>query len=269
MTTTHEINRAPPASSGTGQQAASIEFKNVGMTFESGHRRTEALKDVSFSVEEKAFVTLIGPSGCGKTTVLRTVADLLAPTTGQVTVLGGSPLDARRKREVGFVFQNAALLAWRTVLANVLLPFEVIGHADKTGHAKSLLDLVGLQGFEDHYPDELSGGMQQRVSIARALSYDPKILLMDEPFGALDLITRDRMAIELLRIWQAAEKTVLFVTHSVDEAVFLSDRVIVLSARPGYVLSNILIELPRPRTLEAREGDEFHRYAKELREMLR
>lgn len=249
--------------------AASIEFENVGVTFDSKQRRTEALKDVSFSVQEKAFVTLIGPSGCGKTTLLRIVADLIAPTTGKVTVLGGSPVAARRNREIGFVFQSAALLGWRTVLANVLLPFEVIGRSDGKERAKGLLDLVGLQGFENHYPDELSGGMQQRVSIARALSYDPKILLMDEPFGALDLITRDRMAMELLRIWQAAEKTVLFVTHSVDEAVFLSDRVLVLSARPGRIVSNMPIALPRPRTLEVREGEEFQHYARELRELLR
>ncbi len=256
------------ASRSTDRRSICVELRNVGMTFQARRRRTDALQDVSFAVEEKAFVTLIGPSGCGKTTALRMVADLIAPTSGTVTVLGGTTREARRNRQIGFVFQQAALLGWRSVLSNVLLPLEVMGHSHGQSRGLELLDLVGLHGFENHYPDELSGGMQQRVSIARALSYDPKILLMDEPFGALDLITRDRMALELLRIWERTEKTVLFVTHSIGEAVFLSDRVLVLSARPGTVLANVPIDLPRPRTLELRDSDEFHRLAKMLREML-
>jgi NitT/TauT family transport system ATP-binding protein len=246
----------------------SVELRNIGMIFQAQHRRTEAVMDVSLSVEEKSFVTLIGPSGCGKTTILRMVADLIAPTSGAITVLGSTTRQARLNRQVGFVFQQAALLGWRSVLLNVLLPYEIIGLSGGKSRAMELLDLVGLTGFEDYYPDELSGGMQQRVSIARALSYDPKVLLMDEPFGALDLITRDRMALELLRIWERTEKTVLFVTHSIDEAAFLSDRVLVLSARPGRVLANVPIDLPRPRTLAVRDSDEFHRLHTMLREML-
>lgn len=252
----------------TSQPSICVEMRNVGMTFQSKQRRTEALTDISFSVEERSFVTLIGPSGCGKTTLLRMIGDLITPTTGMVKVIGGTTKEARCNRNIGFVFQQAALLGWRSVLSNVLLPFEVMGRSDGKPRAMELLELVGLSGFENHYPDELSGGMQQRVSIARALSYDPKILLMDEPFGALDLITRDRMALELLRIWQKTEKTVVFVTHSIDEAVFLSDRVVVLSARPGKVLANVTINLPRPRTLEVRDSDEFHHLHAELREML-
>lgn len=260
----------PSSAEGPAAYAKSscVELGDVGMVFESRERRTEALKDVALRVEENSFVTLIGPSGCGKTTVLRIVADLVSPTSGSVEVLGGSPKDARRDRKVGFVFQHAALLGWRTVLSNVLLPGEIMGGTDGKKRSEELLELVGLRGFEQHYPDELSGGMQQRVSIARALSYDPKILLMDEPFGALDLITRDKMALELLRIWQKAEKTVLFVTHSIDEAVLLSDQVLVLSTRPGTVLERVQIDLSRPRTLEMRDSSRFHELARHLREML-
>jgi NitT/TauT family transport system ATP-binding protein len=243
---------------------ASVELENVSVTFHTDRGITEAVRDVSFSVREKEFVTLIGPSGCGKTTILRLIADIIAPTSGEVRVLGGGPAEARRNRQLGYVFQSPALLAWRTVLNNVLLPSEVM-RDQHTGRAQELLKLVGLEGFENHYPDELSGGMQQRVSIARALSFDPSILLMDEPFGALDLITRERMSQELLHIWENTHKTVLFVTHSIQEAVALSDRVLVLSPRPAVVQAEEVIELSRPRS---RDNRVFQRIASKLREML-
>lgn len=245
-----------------------LDLQNVGMTFRSGRRETEALRQVTFSMREREFVTLIGPSGCGKTTILRIIANLVAATHGTVTVLGGSPAQARHKRLIGFAFQEAALLDWRTVLHNVLLPLEVLGRKDGERTARELIHLVGLEGFEGHFPDELSGGMQQRVSIARALSFNPRLLLMDEPFGALDLITRERMGQELLRIWQRTEKTVLFVTHSIPEAVMLSDRVLVMSPRPATILAEVQIALPRPRGPDVREHEEFLRLTSRLREML-
>lgn len=245
-----------------------IDLQNVNMTFKSPDRQTEALRDVSFSVIEREFVTLIGPSGCGKTTILRVIADLVLATDGLVSVLGGSPAEARKARRIGYVFQEPALLVWRTILKNVLLPSEVLGRKDGEQNAHELLQLVGLEGFESHYPDELSGGMQQRVSIARALSFDPSLLLMDEPFGALDLLTRERMGQELLRIWRKTEKTVLFVTHSIQEAVMLSDRVLVMLPRPGRVLAEVPIKLPRPRGPDVRKSREFRRLATDLREML-
>ncbi len=182
--------------------------------------------------------------------------------------MGQPPDAARKKRLIGMVFQQPALLAWRTVLQNVQLPLQVLHRPDSAATARGLLHMVGLQGFEGHYPDELSGGMQQRVSIARALSFDPHILLMDEPFGALDLITRDKMALELARICQQANKTVVFVTHSIDEAVILSDWVIVLTARPGTIAARVRIDLPRPRGLEVRESPAFHHLTKTLRSLL-
>ena len=245
-----------------------MDLQNVSMTFRSGRRHTEALREVTFSMREGEFVTLIGPSGCGKTTILRILANLVAATSGSVTVLGGSPAEARRKRLIGFAFQEAALLDWRTVLDNVLLPLEVLGRKNGERTARELLSLVGLEGFEGHFPDELSGGMQQRVSIARALAFDPRLLLMDEPFGSLDMITRERMGQELLRIWQKTEKTVLFVTHSIQEAVMLSDRVLVMSPRPATILAEVKVALPRPRGPEVREHGEFLRLTTKLREML-
>ena len=236
-----------------------LSIRNLRKVFKTREGEIEALSNVSFDVHPGEFVSIVGPSGCGKTTVLKIVAGLVTKSSGEIDV------DEKQfdpTREVGFVFQTASLLQWRKVLDNVLLPIEILkndrGSMEKK--AKELLELVGLQDFMDSYPNELSGGMQQRVSIARALIHDPKLLLMDEPFGALDAITRERLNIELLRIWTESRKTVLFVTHDINEALFLSDRVIVLSARPSVMVQALDIQLPRPRTLEVRALTEFGNY---------
>lgn len=250
------------------QDRPSIVFEDVAKTFVSRERVTEALLDVSFVVENNQFVSIIGPSGCGKTTILKMIADLIVPTKGVVRVLGDLPTSARRDRQLGIVFQQPTLLEWRTVLDNVLLPQEVFGDGRQEQVARDLLRMTGLEGFESHYPDELSGGMQQRVAIARALSYSPSILLMDEPFGALDLITRDKMGLELLEIWQHTQRTVVFVTHSVQEAVLLSDKVLVLSSRPGTIIKEVTVDLSRPRPLELRETNRFQELTNYLRKLL-
>ena len=225
--------------------------------FTHGGEEVEALRNVSFSVSDGEFIALVGPSGCGKTTLLKTTAGLNLSGKGAVRLNGeirrGNIPVQGPSREVGIVFQSPVLLPWRSVLANILLPIEIFGlnikqHRER---AHTLIEMVGLGGFENKLPRELSGGMQQRVSIARALITDPPILLMDEPFGALDALTRERMNEELLRIWGLTKKTVLFVTHSIEEAVFLADRVLVFSARPGELVEDITIELKRPRTLAA------------------
>jgi NitT/TauT family transport system ATP-binding protein len=227
----------------------------------------EALGSVSFDVYPQEFVSIVGPSGCGKTTLLKVIAGLLPKSSGEIIV---DRANFDPAREMGFVFQKALLLHWRRVLDNVLLPIEILKLDRKkyTSHAMDLLELVGLKGFENCYPNELSGGMQQRVAIARALIHDPKLILMDEPFGALDAITREKMNFELLRIWSEAKKTVIFITHEINEAVFLSDRVIVLSARPSRMVDCFDIKLPRPRTLELKTTPEFSRYAVEIYKML-
>lgn len=245
-----------------------VELHNIGMTYKSNNRQTQALNDVTFSVRENEFITLIGPSGCGKTTVLRIIADTVTPSVGEAIIMGGTPAEARKRRQIGFVFQEPALLGWRTVIENILLPLEVMNRKGEQSYARELIGLVGLKGFEHHYPDELSGGMQQRVSIARALSFNPSFLLMDEPFGALDLITRERMGQELLRIWEKTAKTVLFVTHSIEEAVLLSDKILVMSSRPATVLAEVQVNLPRPREQHIHKHSEFLRLTNELREML-
>ncbi|MGH2406849.1 MAG: ABC transporter ATP-binding protein [Candidatus Limnocylindrales bacterium] len=249
-----------------------ISVEGVSKVFETSERtRTAALDDVSFAIRVGEFVSLIGPSGCGKSTILRLVSGLLEPSGGHITVQGVAPVEARRKRQFGIVFQSPVLFDWRTVESNVALPLEVM-HEPKAKAAErvdELLELVGLTTFRRHYPWQLSGGMQQRVAIARALTYAPPFLLMDEPFGALDMITRDRMANELLRIWaNTAGTTVLFITHSIPEAVLLSDRVVVMSTRPGRVMTTVDIELPRPRTEAVRESQAFFRYENELRGLL-
>ncbi|UZE52370.1 ABC transporter ATP-binding protein [Rhodopseudomonas sp. P2A-2r] len=231
-------------------------------------RTVTALEDVSFSVQPGGFTSLLGPSGCGKSTLLRVVADLIAPSEGQTSVLGSTPEDARRARAFGFVFQDAALLPWRTALQNVELPLEVGGRralAPGAATPRELMALVGLAGWENSFPHELSGGMRQRVSIARALLGGPKLLLMDEPFGALDEITRDRLNAELRRIWAETGTTILFVTHSVYEAVFLAEHVLVLSANPGRVAAWEQIDLPRDRDLSIRDTAEFVTIAARLR----
>ena len=214
------------------------------------------------------FATVVGPSGCGKSTLLRIIAGLDRPTTGAV-VVGGAPVTGP-VASAGIMFQDPLLMAWRTTIGNVLLPIEVLrrDRAAYAERAKELLRLVGLQGFEQRYPHELSGGMQQRVALARALIHDPELLLMDEPFAALDEITREQMGFELLRIWSETGKTVVFVTHSISEAVFLGDRVAVLSARPGMLRSDIRIDLPRPRATELRGDQRFTDYCQKIRQQL-
>jgi len=233
-----------------------IDIRNLSLTFLTADAPIHALSDISLQVRSGEFISLIGPSGCGKTTLMRIVADLEKPTSGQLKVNGMSPSEARLKRAYGYVFQAPALYPWRSVLGNVTLPHEIMGVArgEREAKAQRYLELVGLRGFERKYPWQLSGGMQQRVSIARALSFDPAMLLMDEPFGALDEITRDRMNEELLSIWRKTGKTVIFVTHSIDEAVLLSTRIVVMSARPGRIIDVIDSTLPAERNIETRDS---------------
>jgi NitT/TauT family transport system ATP-binding protein len=250
-----------------------VRLAGVSMVFgASGEgRRVEALRDVDLDVARGEFVSLIGPSGCGKSTLLRIIGDLVTPTSGTVTVNDKPARRARLDREYGMVFQAPVLFDWRTVQKNVELPLEVIGTpaAQRAAKAKSMLELVELAEFAGHRPWQLSGGMQQRVAIARALALDPAILLMDEPFGALDEMTRERMNLELHRIWARTGTTVIFVTHSIPEAVFLSTRVVVMSARPGRISSVIPIDLPGDRTVETREMERYFQLVTEVREALR
>ena len=251
--------------------APAIRCDDVAVRFITERRTVTALENVSFEIAEGSFLSLLGPSGCGKSTLLRVVADLVPPTEGRVTVLGGSAEAARRDHALGFVFQDAALLPWRTAIQNVSLPLEVGGRSvlpPGSPTPTELLALVGLSGWENAYPHELSGGMRQRVSIARALVGGPKVLLMDEPFGALDEITRDHLNEELRRIWQETGTTILFVTHSIYEATFLGQTVLVLAANPGRVREIVPIDLPADRTLDIRETDHFMRIAARLRRLL-
>ena len=243
------------------------------MRFFTDTRNVTALKDISLDIQTGEFLSLLGPSGCGKSTFLRVVADLIPPTAGSLKVLGVTPEAARLRRDIGFVFQDAALLPWRTALQNVELPLEVARNKTQSTKAaratpRELLELVGLKGSENAFPHELSGGMRQRVSIARALVSDPRILLMDEPFGALDEITRDRLNEELLRLWRELGMTVLFVTHSIYEAAFLGQRVLMLAANPGRVQEIVPVSLPTGRTLAIRETPEFVQLTAHLRRVL-
>ena len=237
--------------------------------FDLAEGGTYALRDVNFDVREGEFVSLIGPSGCGKTTLLYCISGLEPIVKGGIT-LYGRPVDGPRSGEVGLVFQKAVLLGWRTVLDNVLLPIELFGRsrANFVRRATELIDLVGLTGFVDSLPSKLSGGMQQRAAIVRALIFEPRVLLMDEPFGALDAQTREYMNLILLRVWEATRKTIVFVTHDLEEAAFLSDRVVVLTERPGTVREIVEVPLPRPRTLEMRYSEDFVRLARRLRRLL-
>ena len=263
-------HRDVPADTDTG---FSVSCRDVSVRFFTEHRSVTALKDVNLDIRTGEFLSLLGPSGCGKSTFLRVVADLIAPSGGSLKVLGTTPQTARLRRDIGFVFQDAALLPWRTAIQNVELPLEVARgktQASKAARAtpRELLELVGLKGSESAYPHELSGGMRQRVSIARALVSDPRILLMDEPFGALDEITRDRLNEELLRVWRELGMTVLFVTHSIYEAAFLGQRVLMLAANPGRVQEIVPVTLPANRTLAIRETPEFVQLTAYLRRVL-
>jgi NitT/TauT family transport system ATP-binding protein len=252
---------------------AAISLDDVSMTFgsTSAGQSVHALQKINLTIPSGEFVSLIGPSGCGKSTLLRLLGDLLAPTSGVIRVNGKSPREARMSREYGIVFQQPVLYEWRTVMQNIQLPLEVmrVMAGERRERAAALLRLVGLTEFAERYPWELSGGMQQRVSIARALSFRPAVLLMDEPFGALDEMTRERLNRELLNIWSETQTTIVFVTHSVAEAVFLSDRVVVMSPRPGRIEAVIGVDLPRPRDAETREAARFFELVAEIRHHLR
>jgi NitT/TauT family transport system ATP-binding protein len=256
---------------GAVQARAVIDIRGLSLRFETADGPVDALSEIDLSVEQGGFVSLIGPSGCGKTTLLRVVADLERPTAGAIAVNGVTPEDARLARAYGYVFQAPALYPWRSVLRNVTLPLEIMGlsGAERRARAARYLAMVNLEGFEKRFPWQLSGGMQQRVSIARALSFEPDLLLMDEPFGALDEITRDHLNEQLLLLWRKTSKTVVFVTHSISEAVFLSTRIVVMSPRPGRIIDVIESSLPAERTLDVRESLEFQEVAHRVREGLR
>ncbi len=237
--------------------------RDLSITFPDGNGGLEALDAASFSICPQEFVCLLGPSGSGKSTMLRVLAGLLKPTSGSFTFTGGIP-------RIGMVFQQSNLMPWRTVLENIMLPLELEGvHSDERRlRAQELVELVGLQGFESNWPRDLSGGMAQRVAIARALIHDPDILLLDEPFGSLDALTRERMWTELSRIWQMRRKTVLMVTHSIGEALFLADRVLVLTQRPGKIKLDLAVDLPRPREDEMRYTEKFGELARKLKDAI-
>ncbi|MDE0103553.1 MAG: ABC transporter ATP-binding protein [Bryobacterales bacterium] len=248
---------------------STILVEDVSMTFSTRDGDVHALDKVNFAAREGEFFSILGPSGCGKSTLLRIIGGLLRPTNGNVAVNGSRVTGPTP--DVGIVFQSPVLMNWRTVLENVMLQAEVRGLnlREYRERAMGLLDMVGLGGFEDKYPYQLSGGMQQRASICRALIHDPPLLLMDEPFGALDALTRERMNLELLRIWEASRKTVLFITHSIPEAVFLSDRVAIMSPRPGHLDEIANPRLPRPRTMATMEDDTFVRTVGGIRRSLK
>jgi NitT/TauT family transport system ATP-binding protein len=262
----NEVNgaaRAARAVSSVGRDVISVD--RLSLTYGKKDTGVLALSDISFSIADGEFISIVGPSGCGKSTLLKILAGLLPPSEGQAT-LNGTPIKGAR-RDIGVVFQTPVLFPWRTVLQNVLLPADVQG-LDKEKMRKRAMDLVrlvGLEGFENRYPRELSGGMQQRVGIIRALIHDPAILLMDEPFGALDAMTRETMNVELQRIWMESGKTILFITHSTSEAVYLADRVIVMTARPGKIGDEFKVDLPRPRPLDVMNTEAFGAYVKRIR----
>jgi NitT/TauT family transport system ATP-binding protein len=245
-----------------------VEIQKLTKRFERGD--VVALQDIDLAIEPGEFVSLIGPSGCGKSTLLRIIGDLIGPTSGTVTVNGKPAPKARADHDYGIVFQDSVLFDWRTVARNVALPLELLGwdRAKRKARVDELLALVELQGFGDHHPWQLSGGMQMRVAIARALTFAPALLLMDEPFGALDEMTRERLNMELLEIWDASKSTVVFVTHSIAEAVFLSTRVVVMSARPGRVADVIDVDLPYPRSAQTREEPHYFELVTRVREAL-
>jgi len=259
---------APPESSA---KRLVVDASNISLSFDTADGKVDALSNVSLQIADGEFVSFIGPSGCGKTTMLRVIADLQQPSSGNLLVNGMTAEQARLARSYGYVFQAPALFPWRTIEKNLKLPLEIMGFSEteQQQRAEKYLALVNLGGFERKYPWQLSGGMQQRVSIARALSFDPDLLLMDEPFGALDEIVRDHLNQQLLHLWGTTEKTVLFVTHSIPEAVFLSSKIVVMSPRPGRIIDIITCNFPQDRTLEIRETPEFLKIAHRVREGLR
>jgi NitT/TauT family transport system ATP-binding protein len=253
---------------GTAATMPEIELRKVSMQYPAALSDVLALQDVTMNIAKGEFVSLLGPSGCGKTTLLRIMADLIQPTSGDIRVAGKSAKEARLAQKYGIVFQNPVLYDWRKVKHNITLPLELMGvkKAERESRAEHLLALVGLEKFAEQYPWQLSGGMQQRVAIARALSMEPQILLMDEPFSALDEFSRERLNEELLSIWSKVQNTIVFVTHNISEAVFLSDRVFVLSPRPGRLSAVADIPLPRPRTKEMRNSESFFRLIAQIRD---
>ncbi|MFI5226962.1 MAG: ABC transporter ATP-binding protein [Candidatus Limnocylindrales bacterium] len=263
--------RPPEGSTAGDPSEVVVQAIGVGKVFGAEPGAVTALEGIDLTVRRGEFVSLIGPSGCGKSTLLRIVGDLTEPTSGEIRINGKTARQARLGRDYGMVFQAPVLMDWRTIARNVELPLEIMGYdgADRARRSAELLRLVELEDFAAKHPWELSGGMQQRVAIARALAFDPKLLLMDEPFGALDEMTRERMNLELIRIWAETGTTVLFVTHSIPEAVFLSTRVVVMSARPGRISAVVDIDLPQPRTTDTRESPRYFELVTAVREALR
>ncbi|HYU50320.1 MAG TPA: ABC transporter ATP-binding protein [Candidatus Limnocylindria bacterium] len=261
----------PRSASPAAASRAVVEAAGVTKIFGSGDAAVAALETIDLSIREGEFVSLIGPSGCGKSTLLRLIGDLTAPSAGDVRVNGKPARQARLDRDYGMVFQAPVLMDWRSVARNIELPLEIMGFSreERTRRSAELLRLVELEGFEARHPWQLSGGMQQRVAIARALAFDPKLLLMDEPFGALDEMTRERMNLELMKIWGRTGTTIVFVTHSIPEAVFLSTRVAVMSARPGRITKIVDVDLAQPRTVDTREDRRYFELVTEVRETLR
>ena len=253
-----------------GSARPCIVLDRVSLRFQSERREVQALSDISLSIAEGEFVALLGPTGCGKSSLLRLVSDLLAPTAGTIAVRGEPAAAARRLNQFGFVFQEPALLSWRTALGNVQLPLEVVGYPPdkRIARCMELLDSVGLLKFKDAYPHELSGGMKQRVAMVRALAWNPPILLMDEPFSALDELTRGQLQDDLLQLWNRERKTVLFVTHNISEAIYLADRIVVMSPHPGRIKTILSPDLPRPRTDEMHETQDFLKWIRMAREAL-
>jgi NitT/TauT family transport system ATP-binding protein len=256
--------QAATADRAAGGERPRVAVRGLVKRFAGADAVQTALEGIDLEIRANEFVSLLGPSGCGKTTLLRIIGGLVKPSAGEVTIDGDSVPNALRARKFGFVFQDATLLPWRTVADNAALLLDVTGRQDQRDVVDSLLQTVGLEGFEKHYPAQLSGGMRQRVALARALALSPEILLMDEPFAALDAITRDRMGDELLRIWDGS-RSVVFVTHSIPEAVLLSDRVVVMSARPGRIVADVTIDLPRPRDADVRTSPAYLEYQTQLR----